>query len=148
MKLKEHSNDAILYQTLIQHHDSLLAQKQIEEILTNSSNEHKYPLIDENVQLKSHFENLHHENTQINANTLLESRLRNSRLKQIHQTFVKNKLMYEHTKNNHHKINEQLHMKTSRITGRMNNILNRIQQHRLDFNNNYEHIQILGKYFS
>ncbi|CAM4884408.1 unnamed protein product [Rotaria socialis] len=143
LKLKEHSKDDILYQALIQHHDSLLTQKNVEQIRTNTSNEHTYPLIDENVQLKNHFEHLHRENTQINANTLLESRQKVARLKQIHQTFVKQNLIYEHTKNNHHKINEQLHMKTNRITGRMNNILNRIQQNRLDFNSNYEHIRIL-----
>ncbi|CAF3361258.1 unnamed protein product [Rotaria sp. Silwood1] len=143
LKLKQYSNDDRLYHVLIQNHDSLLTRKKLEQIRMNTLNERLYLLIDENDQLKNHLEHLYRQHTEINPNNLLELRQKIFRLRQIHQTFIQHKLIYEYTKNNYHKINDQLYIKTSQITNRINNILKRIQQNKLDFKNNYEHIQIL-----
>ncbi|CAF3537360.1 unnamed protein product [Rotaria sordida] len=143
LKLKQYSNDDRLHHTLIQNHDLLLTRKKLEQIRMNTLNEHLYPLIDENNQLKNQLEHLYRQYTEINPNNLRELRQKIIRLRQIHQTFIQHKLIYEYTKNNYQKIHEQLHLKTSRTTIRINNILKRIEQNNIDFKNNYEHIQIL-----
>ncbi|CAF2745505.1 unnamed protein product [Rotaria sp. Silwood2] len=143
LKLKQYSNDDHLYRTLIQNHDSLLTRKKLEQIRMNTLNERLYPLINENDQLKNHLEHIYHQSTEINPNNLLELRQKIFRLRQIHQTFMQHKLIHEYTKNNYQKINEQLHIKASQITNRINNILKRIKQNKIDFKDNYEHIQIL-----
>lgn len=113
----------------------------------NTFNEHFYPLIDENIQLKTHLDNLQREHTELNPNILLDLQEKVYRLEQIQQTFTQHRLSFEHSKTNYHKTNEQLHIKTSKITSKIHNILKKIQQNTIDFHNNNEHIQMLGKDF-
>ncbi len=147
-QLKQYSNDDRLNHKLIQQHDSLLARKKVEQIRINSSIERIYSLIDENNRLKNFVEQLYQQYTKINPNHLLELRQEILHLRQTHQTFIQQKLLYQYTKNNYQNIDGRLQIKNNRIANRIKNILNRIQQNEIDFKDNYEHIQTLGKLFS
>lgn len=144
LKLKQYSNDDRLHHTLIEQHDALLARKKLEQRRLDTSNEHIYPLVEENNQLKTQLENLQCQYTEINLNNLVALQNKVFRLKKIYQASAQQKLVYEHTKNNYQKVNEQLHIKTNRIIHRINGVVKRMEDHNVDFKNNNEKILRLG----
>ena len=103
-----------------------------------------YPLIDENQRLKTLFEQLYREYTEINPDNLFDLKENILHLKQIHQKFLQDKIIYQNTINNSQFIDQQLQTKNNRIINRINLILKRIQQNENIFKDNHKHIQTLG----
>ncbi|UJR25695.1 hypothetical protein I4U23_007046 [Adineta vaga] len=143
IKSKQYSNDDRLNHTFSQQYDSLLARKKLEQIRMNTFNDQIHPLIDENIRLKTSFDQLYQQYTEINPNHLFKLRQDIVNLKKIQQTFIEQKIQDRQIKMNYKTQDEQLQIKNNRIANRINHILYLLKENNIKLKDNTEHIHTL-----